>query len=127
MTAVRLAGIQSEQKSPLPRGRGRLQSKRVLVVQICFDRCRAIEVARGANGFLPAVGAHETGGFIPVEVVDGVRVFGVWRVIFASEDLSLLRHPSSSESPNRAGLSVRTDLALTTGVAAGAGHEGMVV
>src|SRR5271157_1776478 len=72
-----------------------------LVVVVNLGGCRFVEVARGANRLLAGVRARKPGGFVPGQVVGGVHVFGVWRVLLASEDLRLLRHPASPQSLNR--------------------------
>src|ERR1700716_2808321 len=66
-------------KRPSPRssGRGPLQSERVLVVQVGGGGCRFVEVARGANLALAGIGPLKPGGQVPVQMVDGVRVFCV--------------------------------------------------
>jgi hypothetical protein len=47
----------------------------------------------GANLFLAGIRPHEPRGHVPVEVVDGVRVFGVGLGQLAGEDLRLLLEP----------------------------------
>src|SRR5258708_32862145 len=65
-----------------------------LIVQVSFGRCRLVEFARWANGALAGIGPRKPGRHVPVQMVDGVRVFGVGLVQFAGEDLRLLPKPS---------------------------------
>src|ERR1017187_5796324 len=64
--------------SPVHRGEGRCSRKRALVVvRVSGGGCRVVEVARGANRALAGIGPLKPGGHVPVQMVDGVRVFGV--------------------------------------------------
>src|SRR5208283_6117254 len=71
-----------------------------LVVVVRFLWRRAIELARRTNRVFAGVGPRKPGGFVPVQVVDRVRVFHVWLVIVAREDLRLLCRPASTQSRN---------------------------
>ena len=74
-----------------------------LVVQILTLGCRVVEFARRANLALAGIGPRKPGGHVPVEMVDGVRVFGVGLGQFAGEDLRLLLEPSRPQSLDPAG------------------------
>ena len=49
-----------------------------------------MEVTGGANLALAGIGPRNPGGQVPVQMVDGVRVFGVGLGQFAGENLRLL-------------------------------------
>src|ERR1039457_1194907 len=82
-------------KNPLPViGRGSLQPERFLVVRVFAGGCRVVEFTRRANRFLPRIGPRKPSRHVPVEMVDGLRVFGVGLGQFAGEKLRLLLEPS---------------------------------
>ena len=54
-----------------------MQSERVLVVVPVSGGCRVVEFARWPNRLLTRIGPRKPGGHVPVQMVDGVRVFGV--------------------------------------------------
>src|SRR5277367_2398525 len=91
-------GFAARTKSPLPGywGEGGWRSNAFLVVVVNFGGCRVVELARRANRLLPRVGPGKPGRQVPVQVVDGVRVFGVGLGQFAGEDLRLFLEPSRS-------------------------------
>ena len=66
----------------------------LVVVVVGLGRCNFVEVARRANRLIAGEGARKPGGFVPGQMVGGLHVFGVWRVLFASEDLRLLDRKS---------------------------------
>src|SRR5215468_9903637 len=68
----------------------------ILVVRITIG-CRIIEFARIANLSFARIRSLEPGCHVPVEVVDGVRIFGVRLGEFTGEDFSLLLQPSSPQ------------------------------
>src|SRR5580704_15779752 len=88
LRSLRMGG--KEKPSPRKAGRGRLQSQRILVVRVFTSRSRFVELAWRANCFLTGIRSHEPGRHVPVQVVDGVGVFGVRLGQFAGEDLRLL-------------------------------------
>src|ERR1700685_2925909 len=80
--------------SRLPERRS-FQSERVLVGPVgVAGRCRVVEVARWANRGLAGIGPLKPGGLVPVQMGDGVGVFGVRLGQLADEDLLLLLAPS---------------------------------
>src|SRR6202142_4696598 len=92
-------------KKPSPRssGRGLFSLNVVLVVVVNLGGRLFVEVARGANRLLAGECARKPGGFVPGQMVGGVHVFSVRRVLLASEDLRLLlrseEHTSELQSP----------------------------
>src|ERR1017187_8245847 len=88
--------------SPVHRGEGRCSRKRALVVvRVSGGGCRVVEVARGANRALAGIGPLKPGGHVPVQMVEGVRVFGVGLCQFGGEDLGLLLEPSPPQGLDR--------------------------
>src|SRR5580692_2200280 len=86
-------------KKPSPRlsGRGPLQSERVLFVPVVVSvtsGCRVVKFARGSNRALAGIWLLKPGRLVPVQMVDGVRVFGVGLGQFAVKDLRLLLEPT---------------------------------
>ena len=67
-----------------------------LVVQVARGR-RVVELAGKANRFLSRVGTLEPRRHVPVQVVDGVRILGIWLGHFAGEDLRFLFEPGRTE------------------------------
>src|ERR1035441_4946562 len=88
--------VRDVNKKPSSRssGRGPLQPKRALVVQVSFGGSRFVKLARWTNRLLAGIGPRKPGGHVPIQMVDGVRVFGVGLSHFAGEDLRLLLEPS---------------------------------
>src|SRR5271165_2520797 len=76
----------------------------LVVVAVALDRRRVVEFAGRADRLLARVGASEAGRFVPVEVVDSVRIFGVGLMILAGEDLGLLGLPAFAQSLDRRAL-----------------------
>src|ERR1700728_1593799 len=95
-----VGGVNKKKPSPRSSGRGPVQSEGVLVVQVAGWR-RAVELAGGANRFFARIGHGESSRFIPVQMVDGIRVFGVGFGQFAGEDLCLLLEPCRTQSLDR--------------------------
>src|ERR1700733_9062719 len=77
-----------------------LQSERLLVVQVALG-CRVVKFTRRANLALAGIGPRKTGRHVPVQVVDGVRVFGVRLGQLAGEDLLLLLEPCDLQGFDR--------------------------
>jgi hypothetical protein len=71
----------------------------LVIVVVTFGR-RSIELTRRANLAFARIGSLKPGRHVPVQMVYGVRVFGVGLALFAGEDLILLFEPSLSEGPN---------------------------
>ena len=55
----------------------------------------------GRTVLLAGIGPRKPGGHVPVQMVDGVRVFGVGLGQFAGEDLRLLLEPSRPQGLDR--------------------------
>ena len=93
-------------KAPSPIiGKGALQLERVLVV-VLLSRELLVEFARRANRAFTRIRPGISGGLVPVEMVDGVRVFGVGFAQFAGSDLCLLPEPARPQGLDlRAGCS----------------------
>src|ERR1700751_1367569 len=72
-----------------------------LVVQVSGGGCRFVKFAWGANLALAGIGPRKPGRHVPVQVVDGVRVFCVRLGQFAGEDLLLLLEPGYLECLDR--------------------------
>src|SRR5580700_8460188 len=81
-----------------------MQLVRVLFVSVPVvvpGGCRVVEVAGRTNRALTRIGPRKSGGLIPVQMANGVRVFGVGLGQLASEDLLLLLLPGRPQGLDR--------------------------
>jgi len=72
-----------------------MQWECVLVVPVVVTGgCRVVELIRGPNRALSRIRPLKPGGHVPVQMVDGVRVFGVGLGQLTGEDFRLLLEPT---------------------------------
>src|SRR5579864_4587846 len=96
--------VRGGNKNPLPdnRGEGSLAVQNILVVVVPVTGGRRLgEVTCGPDRALARIRPLKPCGHVPVQMVDGVRVFGVGLRQFPGEDLRLLLEPTCPQGLDR--------------------------